>query len=146
MSRSGVLVIGYGNTIRSDDGFGRRAAERLSALAPEGVRVIASHQLELEMAELLRDCAAVVFVDAARSAPAGALRCRRVQADADGSVMTHHLTPEALLALAAQLWNAQPPAWALTIAGARFTLGETLSPAVEVRLPYVVALLATVGR
>lgn len=137
-----TLVIGYGSTIRSDDGFGRRAAELLAGRATEALHVIATHQLELEMAELLRDCDAVVFVDAERGEKPGRLRCRRISASNDGSVMTHHLTPEALLALAAQLWGASPPAWAVSVIGENFDLGESLSPTLEARLPLVVELVA----
>jgi len=46
-----VLVIGYGNTLRGDDGLGQRAAEALAQRAlPDGVEVLSCHQLTIELA------------------------------------------------------------------------------------------------
>jgi Ni,Fe-hydrogenase maturation factor len=66
-----VLVIGYGNTLRRDDGVGVRAAELIAAdprLAH--ARVLAVHQLTPELALDIGAVSLVIFVDAdARGLP-----------------------------------------------------------------------------
>lgn len=59
------LVIGYGNTLRRDDGVGRYLADRL-ARDPRaaGVRVLAAHQLLPEHALDLHEASVAVLVDA----------------------------------------------------------------------------------
>lgn len=136
-----VLVLGYGNPLRADDGAGRRAAEALFDAWPEGsVRVEAAHQLLVEQAALAAEAEFVVFVDAARDAAPGVVAQREVRpsAGADDS-LSHHLTPESLLA-AAELWYGRAPRAALvSVGGADFGHGERLSPAVAAALPELVA-------
>jgi Ni,Fe-hydrogenase maturation factor len=45
MAQLSTLVIGYGNTIRSDDGAGQAVAEALATHALPGVRTQTVHQL-----------------------------------------------------------------------------------------------------
>ena len=76
-----VLVIGYGNTLRTDDGVGRLAAERLADDPRlDGVRVIGRHQLTPELALDVSQAALVVFVDASQSPSGG-----HVHGRADGT-------------------------------------------------------------
>ena len=47
-----VMLIGYGNPLRTDDAIGWRAAGELSAqLTGDDVEIVACHQLNPEMAE-----------------------------------------------------------------------------------------------
>src|SRR5919198_4121190 len=60
-----VLVVGYGSSLRGDDGLGWHAAALLAAdprLA--GAEVLARHQLTPELAEDVSRAALVVLVDA----------------------------------------------------------------------------------
>ena len=136
-----VLIVGYGNPLRSDDGAGRRAADALAGVWPEDrVRVETAHQLLVEMAASAAEAGFVVFIDAARGAAPGWIDVRLVAPDAraDDS-LTHRVTPQALLA-AAKLWYGRAPEAALvSIGGADFGHGERLSPAVEAALPELVA-------
>ena len=59
------LVIGYGNTLRSDDGVGAKVAAAVAELALPGVVALVLHQLTPELAETISEARAVVFVDAA---------------------------------------------------------------------------------
>jgi hydrogenase maturation protease len=58
-----TLVIGYGNTLRRDDGAGVAAAERLARHCP-GANILTSQELHPEMAEELATCTVAVFLDA----------------------------------------------------------------------------------
>lgn len=130
------LIVGYGNTLRSDDGAGCKAAAVLEPeLSCPEVRVIAAHQLTPEMAEPIARCSRVLFLDAAQVGVPGEIRCERIQRDPgwQPSAWTHHLEPTALLELAARHlgeFHAGPEAWLLTITGANFDLGENFSPPV----------------
>jgi len=60
-----ILIIGWGNPLRGDDGVGWRAAELLSGtLAGHDVAVRVSHQLMPELAEEISRSEFVVFIAA----------------------------------------------------------------------------------
>ncbi len=63
-----TLVLGMGNPILSDDGFGLVVAERLRALPlPDGVEVMQSEVAGLRLLELMRGFDKVIIVDALKS-------------------------------------------------------------------------------
>jgi hydrogenase maturation protease len=67
-----TLVIGYGNPLRRDDGFGYQVARRLAELLPaDRADVIACHQLTPELAEPISRSELVIFVDARQGAEPG---------------------------------------------------------------------------
>ena len=63
------MVLGYGNTIRRDDGVGPKVADAIAALALAGVRTLACALLTPELADPISQVKAVIFVDAAVDAP-----------------------------------------------------------------------------
>jgi hydrogenase maturation protease len=63
-----TLILGMGNPILSDDGFGLVVAERLRALAlPDGVHVMQSEVAGLRLLELMRGFDTVIIIDALKS-------------------------------------------------------------------------------
>jgi hydrogenase maturation protease len=125
-SPHGILVIGYGNTLRRDDGVGPRVAEAVAALALPGVRTLACPLLTPELAEPVSQARMVLFVDAAVDAP------REVQlrtlAPADNSqVMAHAASPATLLALARDVFGHAPEAWLITVPVEDLGIGEEFS-------------------
>ena len=136
-----ALVIGYGNTLRGDDGAGPRVAQLLATT--DDAAVLVRHQLVPELADDLKDRAVVVFVDAATTLAAGAVAARRLAASAAAEApgLTHHCTPEALVLLAERLYGAKPRAFLVTIGAGSFDLGEELSPPVAAALPEAVAVI-----
>lgn len=147
-----VLVIGYGNPLRGDDGVGWHAAQQCAAaLPPSLVNVMACHQLTPELAEPVSQAGLVIFLDADVQGPPGQLSCRSIAAQpSEAGVFSHHLTPQALLACAQALYGGSPAAMVLSISGAFFGYSECLSPVVSAALPelmqYVRALVAAVER
>ncbi len=126
-SPAGLLVIGYGNTLRSDDGVGPRVADAIAALALPGVRALTVPLLTPELADPVSQARVVIFVDAAIDAP------REVQmrplAPADTSqIMAHSASPATLLALARDVFGHAPAAWWLTIPAEELGIGEEFSP------------------
>ncbi len=121
------LVIGYGNTLRSDDGVGAKVAAAVAELALPGVVAIVRHQLTPELAEPISSARAVVFVDAAVDA-ATEIQVRQLEPAEGAQLMAHAADPRTLLTLARQLFGRCPPAWWLTIPVENLDFGEELSP------------------
>ncbi len=141
-----VLVIGYGNPLRGDDGLGIAAVEMLmqrAEKAPHGpgvaIRFRAAHQLTPEIAADLAETDFAVFIDAACDNVQGDIIHRRVlpSVSATGS-FSHQLTPEVLLALAERLYGRSPEAHLYSIGAASFEYGETLSEPVRAALPALI--------
>ena len=128
-----ALVIGYGNPLRGDDGLGWRVADELeTCLEPGEATVLACHQLTPELAAPIAEADLVVFVDARVGERPGRVGVERVEADGiEGWSFSHQLTPSALLAMAATLYDRQPMAWVVSVEGAAFDDGVVLSAAVE---------------
>lgn len=115
-----LLIYGYGNPGRQDDGLGVALVEELEAWTKaEGLAGLAfdtNYQLNAEDALAVAGARAVVFVDAAKTG-AAPYAFRRLQPQARLSFSTHAMAPESVLALAAELYDARPPAWILAIRG-----------------------------
>lgn len=128
-----MLVIGYGNVLRGDDGVGPAIAARVAQASWAGkVETLICQQLLPEMAETITHVACVVFVDAAAHGRPAEIRCHAIAPDAaDDPLATHRLTPQGVLALAQLLYGRVPAAWLLTVAGHDFSHSESMTPAVE---------------
>ncbi len=149
-----VLVIGFGNMLRRDDGVGARAAELLASdprLAGEDVEVRGAHQLLPEMSLDIAAATLAIFVDADMRGLPGSIEIHHLEADAPRSdadtraepgASSHHVGAGELVALAAELGGHRPEAVAIGIGIADIELGEGLSPAVEAALPRVADIVA----
>jgi hydrogenase maturation protease len=127
-----ILVIGYGNTLRNDDGVGQHIAREVAAQGWPGVRSIAVTQLTPELAADAAQAQLVIFVDAVEGAVAQGVQAMDISAQAatgavTQSAMTHHATPQGLLAMAQALYGACPRAMLVSVPGVNFELGEGLS-------------------
>jgi len=143
-----IVIVAYGNPLRSDDGLAWRAAEQLEkkVFQPD-VEMFKLHQLTPEVAETCRRFQCAIFVDAASQADvgtgnAGEIRVREINSLRDSANpptrFSHALSPDAILAMTAQLYGANPRTFLVTMTGDNFGHGESLSPAVTVALPLLV--------
>jgi hydrogenase maturation protease len=153
MASSKVFVVGYGNSLRGDDGVGQEVAkillrqkDRLPVLA--GADVAWSHQLVPEMALDLSRADFAVFVDAACDRrPAGSVAVRRLAPPGPasgraGGLATscwEDLDPEGLLALTLELYGEAPPAALVTVGVSVTGWGTALSPEVRAAVPRAAA-------
>jgi len=137
---SETLIIGYGNPLRSDDGFGWHAGGLLAqALAGQDAEVITCHQLTPELAEPLSQSSRAVFIDADAQGTPGEIRRRAVRPEIPASsTFTHSCTPSGLLASAERLYGHRPQAVVITVSAQSFAFGDTLSPVVSAALTEVV--------
>ena len=126
MPQPGFLVIGYGNTLRRDDGVGPRVAESIARLGLPGVQALACALLTPELAEPVARAGAVVFVDASVEAPRR-VQLRRLEPADSSRILAHAADPRTLLALARDVFGRVPQAWWLTIPIEDLGIGEELS-------------------
>lgn len=127
---SGILVIGYGNTLRGDDGVGPCVAAAVEKLRLSNVRTLICQQLSPEHAEPVSHAATVVFVDAAVDAPQG-VQLRPLTPGPSSQLMAHAADPRTMLALARDVFGHAPKAWWLTIPAVNLEFSETLSPTAQ---------------
>lgn len=114
---------------------------RLARRRLRGVACDADYQLNVENA---LDCAGydvVVFVDAARGL-GRPFTFTRVRPAASLPAMSHALTPGAVLAVAADLYDKRPDARLLAVRGRSFAVGEGLTARAEADLERALAFLA----
>ncbi len=132
-----ILVIGYGNPLRSDDGVGPRVAEAVAQLNLPGVRALICHQLSPELAGPISRAHTVIFVDAAVDAPQE-VQLRKLKPGASSQLLAHAADPRTLLALARDVFGRCPEAWWLTIPAVNTGFGEALS--LETKTGFATAL------
>lgn len=130
-NQASLLVIGYGNTLRGDDGVGPRVAEAVAALRLPGVRTLICQQLSPEHAAPISLADTVIFVDAAVDAPQE-VQLRRLEPNDTTQLMAHAADPRTMLALSRDVFGHVPQAWWLTIPAVKLDFCEELTP--EARL------------
>jgi hydrogenase maturation protease len=146
VTAAGVLIVGYGNPLRSDDGIGWHAA-RLLATDPrlEGARVLAHHQLTPELAADVSRASLVVLVDAAAEGDPGSVAVRRIGSPPPTPITwSHHLDPATLAGLADALYGVVPPIVLVSVAASSFAQGDRLSDPLQRALCEVVEVVAGV--
>jgi hydrogenase maturation protease len=128
--KSALLVIGYGNTLRGDDGVGPRVAEAVGALHLPGVRTLICQQLSPEHAAPIAQADEVIFVDAAVAGP-DEIQLRPLEPSNTSQLMAHAADPRTMLALSRDVFGHVPCAWWLTILVEKLDFCETLTPAAQ---------------
>jgi len=152
-----LLVIGYGNSLRRDDGVGPRVAEAIEELQLPGVRTLVCQLLTPEFANPIARARRVIFVDAAVNtgdkwqvtsdgktwqATSGEKSChptpdtghvqwRKLAPGETSQLMAHAADPRTMLALARDVFGHAPEAWWLTIPALHLGFGTDYSPATE---------------
>lgn len=124
---SKILVLGYGNTLRSDDGVGPLVAETIAGLQLPGVETLVAGLLTPELADPISRAGTVVFVDAAVDAPREA-QLRPCAPAESSQIMAHAADPKTMLALARDVFGHTPQAYLLTIPVENLAIGEQLTP------------------
>ncbi|MBP8128744.1 MAG: hydrogenase maturation protease [Candidatus Hydrogenedentes bacterium] len=126
MAPSGTLIFGYGNPGRQDDGLGPAMADRVGELGLPGVVVDSDYQLNVEEGAALARYLRVVFVDASKTA-AAPFTFERVAPATEVTFTSHSVSPESVLAIAAEHFGRAPEAWVLGIRGYAFEFAEGLT-------------------
>ncbi len=125
--KKGILVIGIGNSGRSDDGLGWRFADMLAALETENVDIEYRYQLQVEDALLVSEYAVVIFADASQETLEKGFAIRPCMPGSNYYFSSHMQSAETVLYLAKELYQTKPKAYTLAIAGYDWELGTSLS-------------------
>ncbi|MFP3895460.1 MAG: hypothetical protein ACLFV5_01295 [Anaerolineales bacterium] len=144
---SSLLLVGYGNTSRRDDGVAlhilRCLRRRLGLLLDEWeagtilcphdgaykpLAMICVHQLAPELAELAAQYDAVIFIDAhVAAADWEPVAWQEISPAYQAGIVSHHLKPSVVLALSHSLYGGHPKGYTLSVLGHDFDFGEELS-------------------
>ena len=114
-----VLIYGYGNPGRRDDGLGPALVAALEPLGLEGVTLDSNYQLSVEDAAAVAAHDAVVFVDADATGPEPFRFCA-VEPAYELGFSTHSVRPEAVLGLANGRLGGSTAGFVLGIRGYEF--------------------------
>jgi len=129
-----LVVFGWGNDARGDDGLGPLLLARVAGVGFPEVATIEDFQLQIEHALDLEGAETALFLDAGRGTPAPFVFAE-VEPRRGESYTSHAIAPEAVLDVYARsLGKTPPPSFALCVRGERFELGEGLSPEAAERL------------
>jgi len=134
-----ILVVGFGNPYRGDDGFGLHAAEQFEEMNhdPE-VRVVATQELHPELAEVISQADLVLFLDAGTEGVPGTIQVGELfPSERTTGLFSHELTPVSLLAAAKIVYGHCPAGMLITVTGENFGISSHLSPEVAAALPRV---------
>ena len=151
-----LLIIGYGNPDRQDDGVAwhilRAMAQKLGLPVPdtyedefpESAEIDFALYLQLtpEMAEDIHAYEYVCFADAHTGNIAEPVRLIEVESQFQASPFTHHLTPQSLLSFCETLYRNKPDAALLSVQGYHFGLSQQLSEETARLVPQAVDLIS----
>lgn len=140
-----LLVIGYGNELRGDDGVGPKVATTVAEWNLDGVEGIACPLLTPELADAISRARMAVFVDAAVDS-SSAVQWRQLEPSESSQIMAHAADPRTMLALARDVFGHAPQAWWLTIPATQLDFGRKLSPEAQRGFANAVEKLLTVCR
>lgn len=122
-----ILLIGYGNPGRLDDGLGPELVEMLEKVNLPGVTVDANYQLTVEDASDIAENDVVIFADASLNG-SEPFSFSEIQPRKALSFSSHSIEPEAVLDLAYDLFKAKTKGYTLGIRGYEFNeFGSKLS-------------------
>lgn len=137
---AGILIFGYGNTLRGDDGLGPEAVSHLKerlASDQRGIQFRIAHQLLPEDTGIISEVDHVIFIDAREGESPGEIQSERLYPSEEGLEGTsfHTITPATLLTMAEECFGSAPTGHLFTITGKDFGYQEGLSRVIEDSLP-----------
>ena len=143
-AKSRILVYGYGNPGRQDDGLGVAFAAELQAWLRDHkmahVSVDSNYQLNIEDAVAVAENDIVIFVDASTAA-IDCFRLTDVAPSHKVAFTMHAVGPAFILALCRELYNKCPETYILQIKGYEWGMRETLTPGARQNLDQALAFL-----
>lgn len=139
------LLIGIGNPLRGDDGIGPFLAQNLESEASPELQIRAVHQLSPELAADLIQVERVLFIDAEVASGVATVPTLQVLQSAQieplCSGLSHHATPQQLLAMAQALFHRCPRATLLRVPAFNFSYTTGFSKSLQDQIPSAQHLL-----
>jgi hydrogenase maturation protease len=129
-----ILIYGYGNPGRQDDGLGIRLCEELENFVFENritnVTFDTNYQLNAEDALAASGHDLVIFLDAAKNSDES-FSFIQIEPAPKIAFSTHSMNPGTVLALCEELYKKKPKAYMLTMNGLEWEVAEAMTPEAE---------------
>ena len=122
-----ILIIGIGNSARTDDGLGWAFIDNIKENLPGNFSCVYKYQLQIEDAELLSHYSVVYFIDAHKQQWENGFAVIPCYPKANHGFTTHELSPETVLHLTKTIYNKSPQSYIVGISGYSFQLEVGLS-------------------
>ncbi len=121
-----ILIYGYGNPGRQDDGLGDAVVQLIEQTPIPGVTTDSNYQLNIEDAALVAEHDLVVFADASVNA-AEPFEFTRIHPASEIAFTTHAMSAPSVLALCEELYQKKPTAYLLAIRGYEWNQEQPMS-------------------
>lgn len=132
------LIIGYGNTLRRDDGVGQIVAQKVAQWNLPKTRSLSIHQLIPELAYDISEADLVIFVDGAYPGTInnGKIKIQRLKPKENKEKIGHYINPRSLLFLTENIYGKYPLAYWILLPTENFDFGENLSYITHKSIPF----------
>lgn len=140
-----VLLYGYGNPGREDDGLGCAFVDEISNWAKEidlnvSLTLDQNYQLNIEDASTMAEQDVVIFIDATKGDVEN-YAFNQILPSPEASFTMHSVSPEYLLHLCITLFDKHPSSYILSIKGYQWELSEGLTPKARENMEKAVTFL-----
>jgi len=143
-----ILLYGYGNPGRQDDGLGNAFVDRMEAWANEndieGIEFDSNYQLNIEDAHAIADKNLVIFVDASVE-ELDNFCISKVTENSKITFTTHAASPGYIVDLCKEIYKKAPPTYLIHIKGYEWEFMEGLTEKaienMEMALEYIKPLI-----
>ncbi|MBF0385988.1 MAG: hydrogenase maturation protease [Candidatus Omnitrophica bacterium] len=123
-----VLLIGFGNPGRLDDGLGPALIDELEKKRIPDVSLDSNYQLNVEDAEHISRFDTVIFADASINC-LEPFEFKELNPSKDITFTSHSISPQSVLALAQEMFSANTKGYIIEIRGYEFdSFGQEISP------------------
>jgi hydrogenase maturation protease len=139
-----ILVIGFGNTLRRDDGLGCLIADEVARWNHLEVHALSVPQLTPELTIAVANAEIVIFVDARAGHNRSEIHTEPLEPSEEGGAsMIHSLSPRFLLGLTRAAFQRCPTAWLVSVPAEDFAFGDGLSATAELGLRNALGMIKT---
>jgi len=141
-----IVMIGYGNSNRQDDGIGPYVVDRLKKKLYHipGVDFLTLHQLTVDLVETIRHYDIILFIDATVEVLENGFKFSRVDPEFHLSHhLTHYLNPSLLLGLIQLFDHHHPIVLEVAIQGDSFDFSQELTSEAASRAEKAVSKIIT---
>lgn len=121
-----LLIIGIGNSGRSDDGLGWNLLGYIEKSFPE-IDCLYRYQLQIEDASIISSYESVIFIDATQEATDKGYYFKPCEPNEGFGLTSHALDPSTVLWLENNLFKRNPNSYILGIQGYKWDLSQSLS-------------------
>lgn len=102
------IIVGYGNDLRGEDGFGVDVIKELQSHTLKDTKLIETYQLTPEICLELLDAKKLIFIDAAFSNTNHYKIACHLEYTHDTTNLSHHISPKVIISLLNNVYEIYP--------------------------------------